>query len=109
MPGGVAGRALMTPREGLAVAAVEAFPEGLPAPIKDWELIEIDIETAKRHMGCNNLTINDHAVVMPSGEPHDRVSNELKARKFDVVRLPYDAVYCLGGSFRCAHQPLIRL
>ena len=61
-------------------------------------------------MGCNNLTINDQTVIMPSRRsPMIRVANELKARRFEVIRMPYDAVYCLGGSFRCAHQPFIRL
>ena len=66
-------------------------------------------DITKAHMGCNNLTLNDQTVIVPSGEAHDAVTAELKARRFEVIRLPYDAVYCLGGSFRCAHQPLIRL
>ncbi len=53
--------------------------------------------------------IDDRTVVMPAGEPHDAVAGALKARKFEVIRLPYDAVYCMGGSFRCCHQPFIRL
>lgn len=75
----------------------------------DWDLIDVPFDITKVHMGYNNLTLNDRTVVMPEGEPHDRVVNELKKRRFEVIRLPYDAVYCLGGSFRCAHQSQVRL
>ena len=100
---------MLTPREGVAVVSLECLPNGVPECMKDWDLIDVPFEVTKVHMGCNNLTLNDRTVVMPEGEPHDRVAGELKARKFEVIRLPYDAVYCAGGSFRCGHQPLIRL
>ena len=100
---------LLTPREGVAVLSLECLPDGVPEHIKDWDLIDIPFEVTKVHMGCNNLTLNDRTVIVPSGEPHDYLAGELKKRRFDVIRMPYDAVYCMGGSFRCAHQPLIRL
>ncbi len=31
----------------------------------------------------------------------------LAARKFEVIRIPYRVPCMAGGSFRCAHQPLI--
>jgi glycine amidinotransferase len=100
---------MLTPREGVAVVCLECLPDGVPEYMRDWDLIDIPYEITKIHMGCNNLTINDHTVIIPTGEPHDRLEKELTVRNFEVIRLPYDAVYCLGGSFRCAHQPLIRL
>ena len=99
---------MLTPREGVAVVSLECLPDGVPACMRDWDLIDIPFETTKVHMGCNNLTLNDQTVVVPTGEPHDYLAGELTKRKFSVARLPYDAVYCMGGSFRCAHQPLIR-
>lgn len=100
---------MMTPREGLVVFCEEAFPEGLPQHFKDWDRIVLDKETAKRHMGCNNLVINDRTVMVPAEEAHDYLAGELKSRGIDVVRTPYEAVYRVGGSFRCAHQPLVRV
>ena len=100
---------LMTPREGVAAICTAAMLNGVPDYLKDWDLIDIPFENAKVYLGCNNLVLNDQTVILPEGEPHDRLAGELKARKFEVIRLPYDAVYCVGGSFRCAHQPLIRL
>jgi len=100
---------MLTPREGVAVVCLEGLPEAVPECMKDWDLIDVPFEITKVHLGCNNLTLNDRTVVVPAGEPLDRVANALKQRRFEVIRMPYDAVYCVGGSFRCAHQPLIRL
>ncbi len=100
---------MLTPREGVAVASLECLPDGVPDCMKDWDLIDVPFDVTKVHMGCNNLTINDQTVVMPEGEPHDAVASQLRERKFEVIRMPYDAVYCMGGSFRCCHQPFIRL
>ncbi len=100
---------LMTPREGVAAICTAAMLDGVPALLKDWDLIDIPFENAKVYLGCNNLVLDDRTVILPEGEPHDRLSDELRRRKFETIRLPYDAVYCVGGSFRCAHQPLIRL
>lgn len=100
---------LMTPREGLAVACMEALPHGLPDSMRDWEIVDVPKALAKGHMGCNNLIINDRTVVIPAEEPLDFVANALKARHFEVIRIPYAVPCSAGGSFRCAHQPLRRV
>jgi len=99
---------LMTPRDGLAVACLEALPDGLPAYMADWDIVDVPKSLAKGHMGCNNLVLNDRTVIVPSEEPLDLVADDLKARKFEVIRIPYRMPCIVGGSFRCAHQPLRR-
>ena len=99
---------MLTPREGVAVVCLEGLPGGIPDYIKDWDLIDVPFDIAKPHMGCNNLTLNDHFVVVPEGEVHEPLVKALKQRRFEVARLPYEAVYWVGGSFRCAYQPLVR-
>lgn len=99
---------LMTPREGVAFACLDALPEGLPNFMRDWDIVSIPKDLAKAHMGCNNLVLNDRTVVVPSEEPLDIVAQELKDRQFEVIRIPYRVPCMAGGSFRCAHQPLIR-
>ena len=99
---------LCIPREGVAIACVEAFTGGLPECIRDWDVIEVDRELCNDHLGTNHLVIDDRTIVVPAEAPHDRVCDALRQRKFEVIRLPYEAVYRVGGSFRCAHQPLIR-
>jgi hypothetical protein len=65
---------------------------------------------AKAHMACNNLVLDDRTVVVPSEEALNPIpiADALKARKFEVIRIPYMVPCMAGASFRCAHQPLIR-
>ncbi|MEO1194168.1 MAG: hypothetical protein AAFY02_20615 [Pseudomonadota bacterium] len=99
---------LMTPREGLAIACLEALPEGLPAYFRDWEVVAVPKALAKSVMACNNLVLNDRTLVVPSEPEHAPVVEALETRGFEVIRLPYRVPCMVGGSFRCAHQPLIR-
>lgn len=100
---------LMTPREGLAFACLDALPDGLPAALSEWEVIDVPRARAKGHMACNNLVLDDHTVVVPAEPPLDDIALALKARGFDVLRLPYRVPTMIGASFRCAHQPLRRV
>lgn len=100
---------LMTPREGLALACQSALPAGLPAFMREWEVIDIPKALAKGHMACNNLVLDDRTVVVPAEAPLDIVADELAARRFEVMRIPYRVPCMVGGSFRCAHQPLRRV
>ncbi|MDX1643035.1 MAG: hypothetical protein R3244_01615 [Thermoanaerobaculia bacterium] len=99
---------LCTPREGVAIACLEAFVDGLPAAIADWDVIAVDERLCNEHLATNHLVLDDRTIVVPSEPEHDAVVAELERRRFEVIRLPYGAVYRVGGSFRCAHQPLIR-
>jgi len=100
---------LCTPREGVAIACTEAFPNGLPDYIKDWDIIDVTAKYCNDALGTNHLVINDRTVIVPAEAEHDFIEKELKNRNFEVIRLPYGYVYQCGGSFRCAHQPLIRI
>ena len=100
---------LMTPREGVAAICSAAMLDGAPDFFRDWDIIDVPYEISKVYLGCNNLIMNDHYVVMPAEEPHDALAAELKDRAFEVRRMPYGEVYVAGGSFRCAHQPLVRV
>lgn len=99
---------LMTPRDGLAFAATEALPDGFPDFMRDWEIVDVPKAQAKSVMACNNLVLNDHTVVVPSEPELDVIAEALRTRRFEVIRIPYRLPCIIGGSFRCAHQPLIR-
>ncbi len=99
---------MMTPREGVVFAALDSLPKGLPQFLADWDVFDVPKALAKSHMACNNLVLNDRTVVVPAEEPLDFVADGLRARSFEVVRLPYRVPCMTGGSFRCAHQPLVR-
>lgn len=99
---------LMTPREGLAVAATAAFPKGLPKALDGWEVIDVPRALAKSHMAVNNLVLDDRTLLLPAEPAHDPLAQALAARGFEIHRLPYRVPCMVGGSFRCAHQPLVR-
>ena len=99
---------LCTPREGVAIACISAFTDGLPEVIRDWDVIDVDAAYCNDALGCNHLVLSDRAVIVPAEDEHDHVAEALKKRQFEVIRMPYGHVYACGGSFRCAHQPLIR-
>lgn len=99
---------LCTPREGVVIACSKAYLNGLPEHLKDWDLIEVDEKYCNDALGCNHMVLNNSTVIVPSEDEHDHVAKALTQRNFEVVRLPYADVYQFGGSFRCAHQPLIR-
>ena len=99
---------MMTPRDGVVFAALAVLPEDLPHFMADWDVVDVPKSLAKSHMGCNNLVLNDQTVVVPEEEPLDFIAENLKVRGFEVIRIPYRVPCIVGGSFRCAHQPLIR-
>ncbi len=99
---------LMTPREGLALACLEGLPQGLPRSMADWEVIEVPKALAKAHMACNNLVLDERSCVVPAESPLDPIAAALESKGLEVHRLPYRVPCMAGGSFRCAHQPLIR-
>lgn len=99
---------LMTPREGLAVACLEAFPAGLPRILRDWDIIEVPFTIARLHCGINHLVLDDRTVLVAAADTHDPLAEALKRRGFEVPRLPYEKVSSFGGSLRCAYQPLAR-
>jgi len=100
---------LCLPREGVAIACLEAFVDGLPECLADWDVIAVDETACNDHLATNHLVLDDRTLVVPSEPEHDAVTAELEKRRFEVIRLPYGAVYRVGGSFRCAHQPLVRV
>ncbi len=92
----------------MAIACLEAFVDGLPEPIAGWDVIPVDEQLCNEHLATNHLVLDERTIVVPSEPEHDTIVAELERRRFEVIRLPYGAVYRVGGSFRCAHQPLIR-
>ena len=99
---------MMTPREGVVVTCIEALPEGLPDFMRDWDVVAVPKALAKAHMACNNLVLDDRTVVVAAEEALEPIVAALNERKFETIRIPYRVPTMVGGSFRCAHQPLIR-
>jgi glycine amidinotransferase len=93
-------------RPGLAMAVKTAFRDGLPGPIREWEIIEAS--PAEGHaMGVNAMCLAPDVVVM--GEEHQRLIMELKRRGVEVLSgFRTDVVSLWGGGVRCLSHPLFR-
>ena len=98
--------ALATPREGLAIVCKDAFVDGLPDFLKDWQLIELPYKEAKEMLGCNGLVLDSKTIIIHTDLPH--LGKALREAGQEVIETPFDAVYQFAGAFRCWHHPLVR-
>ncbi|GGZ06953.1 amidinotransferase [Streptomyces nitrosporeus] len=97
---------LTTVREGLAVVCREQFTNGLPAPVADWELIDVSLHDAVNLLAGNSLVLAPGEVLVD--ERLTGLAETLTAHDVTVHTLPYDAVTPFAGGFRCSHHPLVR-
>lgn len=97
---------LATPRPGLALVCREAFMEGLPPFLRDWDLINITQEDAEQKLAANLLVLDEKTVLVAEEVPH--VADALSHAGQQVIITPFSAVFIWGGAFRCWHHPLLR-
>lgn len=97
---------LSTPRQGLAVLCREAFTNGLPDCLRNWDLIEVSPQEAGRFFACNALILDEKSLILCSGLPE--LSKRLRTAGQEVIETPFDNVAWFGGSLRCWHQALTR-
>lgn len=100
---------LSIPRHGLAIVCEEAFVEGLPACIKDWDLIKVSLEEASR-LAVNGLPVNGQNYIMSYNDhvKNESIRFELEKRGIKVHPVYFGTHNGQGGSIRCATQPLKR-
>jgi N-dimethylarginine dimethylaminohydrolase len=92
-------------KEGLAMAYMDGFKDGLPAPLRDWEFIEASAEECHA-MGSNTLCLEPGKVFI--GAQHERLINEIEKKGCVPIPVNYDAVEWYGGGVRCSTHPLVR-
>lgn len=97
---------LCMPRPGLAMVCKEGFLEGLPEFLKGWDIIEVSVEDAEKKLACNGLILDKKTIIVASELPH--IAEKLSKAGQEVITTPFDAIYLLGGAFRCWHHPLVR-
>jgi len=100
---------LSVPRDGLAIICEEAFLDGLPEEIKDWDLIRVSLDDVKR-LAVNGLPVNSQHYVLSYNQHNDNryIQTELEKRGITVHRVFFGTHNGQGGSLRCATQPLKR-
>lgn len=96
---------LSLPRPGLALACLDALPNGLPVSLQDWEIINVTLDEAKR-LGCNGMVLSQETYIMDKS--HDRIAEQLDKKGVEVIAIPYDLPAKFGGGMRCSHHPLWR-
>jgi len=99
---------LSLPRDGVAIVDKHGFKDSkIPDFISTWDLIHVPKPEAKNKMATNILVLDDENILMQVGL-NTPLAQNLRNRDFDVVEVPFDAVYQFGGAFRCWHHPLVR-
>lgn len=92
-------------REGLAMAYLPALPEGLPEPLRGWDIIELTHEEAINHATVG-VSLDAHRYMI---DPRfNRVIDELARRRIEAIPTPCDAIGYWGGAIRCLTLPLSR-
>jgi len=92
-------------REGLMMAYMPALAEGLPEPLKDWDVIEL---THEEMMGHATVGVSLDAKRYLIDPHHNRVMDELYRRGVEPIPTPSDAIGYWGGAIRCITLPLKR-
>ena len=100
---------LSVPRSGLAIVCEEAFIDGLPEEIQDWDLIRVSLEDVKR-LAVNGLPVDSQNYILSYNRHNDNryIQGELEKRGIMVHRVFFGTHNGQGGSLRCATQPLKR-
>ena len=100
---------LSVPRRGLAIICEEAFVDGLPEELKDWDLIRVRLKDVKR-LAVNGVPVNSRNYILSYNRHNDNryIQAELEKRGIRVHRVFFGTHNGQGGSLRCATQSLKR-
>jgi len=92
-------------REGLMMAYMPALADGLPEPLKNWDVIELTREEMESHATVGVSLDATRYMIDPH---HNRVMDELYKRGIEPIPAPSDAIGYWGGAIRCITLPLRR-
>ena len=92
-------------REGLLMAYLPALLEGLPAPLKNWDVIELTYEEMQKHASVGVSLDDKRYMIDPQ---FSRVIRELHKHHIEAIPTPCDEIGYWGGAIRCLILPLRR-
>lgn len=92
-------------REGLAMAYLPALADGLPQPLKGWDVIALTAEEMEAHATVGVSLDEKRYMIDPR---HNRVMDELERYGIEPIPTPCDAIGYWGGAIRCVTLPLKR-
>ncbi|MEM7427675.1 MAG: amidinotransferase [Pseudomonadota bacterium] len=92
-------------REGLLMAYMPALKGGLPAPVKDWEVIEITRQECEM-LATVGVSLDQKRYMI--NHRHNRIMEELDKRGIEPIPLQTEDISFWGGDIRCSTLPLVR-
>jgi len=92
-------------REGVLLLFRDELNCELPAPIRDWDVIEIN-ESEAREFATVGVSLDDRRYVMPTDL--SRVAEELSRRGVEPIEVEYKAVSYWGGCLSCSTHAIAR-
>lgn len=92
-------------RDGLLMAYLPALADGLPKPLKDWDVIEITEDEMRNHATVGVSLDAKHYMLDPN---FGRLMDLLASNDVEPVPTPCDAIGYWGGAIRCITLPLSR-
>ena len=92
-------------REGLAIAHLPALGGALPAPIADWEVIEID-ESEARMLATVGMNLDSRRHIVD--RRLTRLIDRLDDHGMEPVPVEIDMLAQWGGAVRCITLPISR-
>ena len=92
-------------KEGLLMAHLPTLENGLPDPLKDWDVIEITEDEMNGHATVGvSLDDKNHMINPKFG----RIMDALDKHGVTPIPTPCDAIGFWGGAVRCITLPLVR-
>ncbi|ALS02402.1 amidinotransferase [Enterococcus silesiacus] len=97
--------ALSMVKDGLMIYCEEAFLDGVPRELKNWDKINVSLKEASLLM-TNGLPLNESVYI--TDQSFTKLIAELEKYGMKVETLDYEVSMTFGGSFRCTTQALLR-
>jgi glycine amidinotransferase len=92
-------------REGLAMAYLPAIGGSLPAPIADWDVIEITEEEA-RMLATVGMNLDERRHLIDARL--ERIIGELDRQGMEPIPVDVEHLSAWGGAVRCVTLPIAR-
>ena len=87
------------------MAYLPALTQGLPAPFRDWEVIEIT-EQECITLATVGISLDPQRYMI--NHRHNRIMEELDKRGIEPIPLETEHISFWGGDIRCSTLPIVR-